>query len=314
MIRRPTRTLLALSALALAACGGQSNSEADSTNNNGDNASAPDPKEVVARVNGEAITAPALEAQIQAMSQRGQQVERQKALDELIDLKLMGQEAQEQGLPEQPEIAAAIKRQRDTILAQHLVRSELNDFEVSDERLRAAYEEQTSDSGGTEYKARHIVVDDEATAQSLIEQLDGGADFAELAKENSTGPSSERGGDLGWFSPDRMVDPIAEAVQDLDAGSYHGEPIKTQFGWHVLQLEDTREKEPPKFEQMKSKLRNQIIREKVEEYIASLHEEAKIERVQDASAADTNGNSDTGSEDNAADGDSGEAADGSGGY
>ena len=306
MIQRSLMTLLALGALVLTACGGGSGAESG-----GDNQadSAPDPKDVIARVNGETITAPQLEAQLQAMSQRGQRASRQQALQELVELELMAQKASEQGLPDQPEIAAAIDRQRNTLLAQHLVRSRMSDFEVSDDKLKAAYDERVEGMGGTEYKARHIKVDEEAKAKSLIEELDGGADFATLAKENSNGPSASRGGDLGWFTPDRMVDPIASAVQELEPGNYAGEPIKTKFGWHVLMLEETREKEPPKFEQMKSRLRNELVGKKVQDYITSLRDEAEVEITKDElkPGAGSGGSGDNGS------GDSGSGDGGSGG-
>ena len=296
MIQRSLMTLLALGALALTACGGESGTESG-----GDDkaASAPDPNNVIARVNGEAITAPQLQAQLQAMSQRGQRASRQQALQELVELELMAQKAEEQGLPDQAEIAAAIERQRNTLLAQHLVRSQMSEFEVSDEKLKSAYDKRVSDTGGTEYKARHIKVDKEAKAKSLIEELDGGADFAELAKEHSTGPSKSRGGDLGWFTPDRMVGPIASAVQELEPGNYAGEPIKTKFGWHVLKLEDTRDKEPPKFEQMKSRLRNELVGQKVQDYITSLRDKAEIEITEDELKSDAGGGS--------GDGDAGES-------
>ncbi len=312
MIPRSLTTLLVLAfgALALTACGGGSGS-ASGSDSQAEAESGPDPEQVLARVNGEAITAPQLEAQLQAMSQRGQgsqRPSRQQALQELVELELMAQKAEKQGLPEQPEIAAAIQRQRNTILAQNLVRSELSDLQVSEEELKKAYEDKVADVGGTEYKARHIKLDDEAKAKSLIQELDGGADFAALAKEHSTGPSSSRGGDLGWFTPDRMVDPIAQAVQELEPGNHYATPIKTKFGWHVLKLEDTREKEPPKFEQMKSQLRNQMMGRKVQDYIGSLRENAEVEIVSE----ELKSGSGNASGDSAASGDGGSGGDSGG--
>ena len=284
MINRPLTMLFAAGALALTASGGQSESATSS-------ASAPDPENVVARVNGTAISEVQLDAQVQAMSQRGQAVERSRALDELIDLTLMAQKAESQGLPEQPEIAASIERQRATTLAQHLIRAQLSEFDVTEDKLRQAYQEKVSGMNGTEYKARHILLEDEKTARSLIEQLGEGADFAALAKEHSTGPTASRGGDLGWFSTDQMVQPFADAVQALEPGSHSSEPVQTQFGWHVIRLEETRPVEKPAFDQMKQQLRNELIGQQIRTYLESLRSDAKVEIV----AEDLQGNTDAAS-------------------
>ncbi len=257
--------------LTLTGCGGNgSDSQSSSTD-------APEPDEVVSRVNGQAISATALNAQVQAQSQQGQPASKQQALDRLVDLMVLAQKAEEQGLPQQPEIAAKIKRQRASILAQHLVRAELSDFEPSEEELRKAYEQQTSGEAAKEYKASHILLEEEAKANDMIAQLDEGAEFAALAEEHSTGPTGKRGGSLGWFEAGQMVEPFNKALQALEPGNYSDQPVKTQFGWHVVRLEDVRTKEKPKFEDMKSELRNQLVSQHVQDYIASLRDDAEIE-------------------------------------
>lgn len=278
MIHRSLTAVLALGALALTACGGQS----DAATEQETDASAPDAGNVVARVNGEAITAVDLQAQIQAMSQRGQQVNQQQALQELIELELMSQKAESQGLPDQPEIAAAIDRQRSSLLAQHLIRSQLQDFEVGEDELRAAYEERTSGTEGTEYKARHILLEEKEQAEDMIRQLDEGADFAELAENNSTGPTKSRGGDLGWFSAEQMVEPFMNEVKALEPGDYTGEPVETQYGWHVIQLDETRAAQKPAFEEMERELRNELVGQKIQEYVGSLRDDAEIEITDNA--------------------------------
>lgn len=272
LFRRLMSPLVAVSALTLVACGGQSNAESSDGSS-----SASESAEVVARVNGTPITTLELDAQVQAMSKRGQSVPRGRALDELVDLKLMAQTAEDQGLPEQPEIAATIERQRATTLAQHLIRGQLSDFEVSEDKLRQAYKDKVSGMKGPEYKARHILVEDKKTATRMIQKLDDGADFTQLAKENSTGPTSKRGGSLGWFSGDQMVQPFSQAVQDLEPGNYTGEPVQTKFGWHVIQLEETRPVEKPEFKQMRSKLRNKLVGQKIKTYVEGLRKEADVE-------------------------------------
>jgi peptidyl-prolyl cis-trans isomerase C len=267
----PALTAALACAFALSACGGSENG------GSAEGASAPDTKDVVARVNDQPITAVALDAQVQAQSSRGQPVPRARALDELIDLKLLAQKAEAEGLPEQAEIAAELERQRAAVLARHLVRAELSGFEPDEEALRAAYEERVGQMSGQEYKASHILVESEEKAQEMIAELDGGAEFAALAREHSTGPTSSRGGSLGWFQPDQMVEPFSAAVQDLEPGNYTAAPVQTRFGWHVVQLEDVRDVEQPAFEDIKGQLRNQLVTRHVQDYIESLREEADVE-------------------------------------
>jgi len=296
-----TTTLLA-GVVALAGCGGNGNDSQSA------GSEAPEPDDVVARVNGEAISATALDAQIQAQSKQGQPASKQQALDRLVDLVVLAQKAEENGLPQQPEIAAKIKRQRASILAQHLVRVELSDFEPSEDELRKAYEEQTSGEAAKEYKASHILVEEEAKANDMIAQLDDGAEFAALAKEHSTGPTGKRGGSLGWFEAGQMVEPFNKALQELEPGNYSEAPVKTRFGWHVVRLEDVRTKEKPKFEDMKSELRNQLVSQHVQDYITSLREDAEIETnlSDDSNGGSGNeGSGDSGSGDNGGESDSG---------
>jgi peptidyl-prolyl cis-trans isomerase C len=132
------------------------------------------------------------------------------------------------------------------------------------------YAEQLEGSSPMEFKARHILVESQGEANDLIAQLDDGADFAELAKEKSTGPSGPSGGDLGWFPPDRMVPSFSAAVQGLDNGAYTKEPVQTQFGWHVILREDSRESVPPPFESVRDALKQQVEGQKLQEYIESL--------------------------------------------
>jgi peptidyl-prolyl cis-trans isomerase C len=283
MIHRSLTAVLAVGALALTACGGESGASTDQQGAS----SAPDAENVVARVNGEALTAVDLQSQIQAMSQRGQGVNREQALQELIELELMSQKAEAEGLPDQPEIAATIERQRSSLLAQHLIRSQLQDFEVSEKELRAAYEERTADTQGMEYKARHILLEEKEQAEEMIRQLEDGAEFAALAKDNSTGPTKSRGGDLGWFSAEQMVEPFMKEVKALEPGNYTTEPVETQYGWHVIQLDETREAQKPGFEQMKRELRNELVGKKIQDYVGSLRDDAEIEITEGGGEADS---------------------------
>jgi len=156
---------------------------------------------------------------------------------------------------------------------------------ISDEELKKLYDEQVPK--GNEYKARHILVEDEEAAKKLIVELDGGADFSELAKEHSTGPSGKTGGELGWFSPQQMVAPFSEAAATLEKGSYTKQPVKTQFGWHIIILDDVRESTPPAFEEVKPQLQTFVQKQRIQDYIASLRQSATIEIKEAPTAAET---------------------------
>lgn len=269
----PVMAFLLAAAVGLSAC-------QQSGNDQQAEATAPDPGKVIARVNGKPVSETDLDAQIQALSARGQAVDPQQALQELITVELLAQEAEKRGLPEQPEIAAEIERRRASLLAQHLIRAELIKQDVSDEEVRARYDDQIAASeGNREYRARHILVESEDEARNLIGKLDEGADFATLAKEHSTGPSGEQGGNLGWFQTDQMVPPFGNAVEALEPGQYTSDPVETQFGWHVVLLEETRMAEPPAFEDVRAQLRSQMTSERIRQFVADLRQQGEVEIV-----------------------------------
>jgi peptidyl-prolyl cis-trans isomerase C len=128
-----------------------------------------------------------------------------------------------------------------------------------------------------EFKARHILLENEEDAKSVIVELDEGADFATLASGRSTGPSKSVGGDLGWFEPDQMVSEFSEATAQLTDGSYSKTPVQTRFGWHVILREESRELPPPDFETVKPELEKQIQQRKIAEVIGGIREKTRIE-------------------------------------
>jgi len=152
---------------------------------------------------------------------------------------------------------------------------------VTEEAVQDAYETQYANADQkTEYKAAHILVETEEEAASLIEELRDGADFAALAKEHSTGPSGAGGGDLGWFATGTMVAPFEEAVADLEPGTISA-PVKTQFGWHVIRLNETRMQETPELSEVRADLEQQIRESAIEAHVAELREPADIDQVGD---------------------------------
>ncbi|MEP3689153.1 MAG: peptidylprolyl isomerase [Sulfitobacter dubius] len=149
---------------------------------------------------------------------------------------------------------------------------------VSDEELQAAYDAQYKDAEPEqEFNASHILVETKEEANAIKSELDGGADFAEVAKEKSTGPSGPGGGSLGWFGPGMMVPAFEEAVAGMEAGSV-SDPVETQFGWHVIKLNETRTAEAPALEDVREELETQVRQTKVQEAIESLTEAAEVDR------------------------------------
>ncbi|WP_415393187.1 peptidylprolyl isomerase [Paracoccus sp. SJTW-4] len=153
--------------------------------------------------------------------------------------------------------------------------------EPTEEELRAVYDAAfgSGDSPKTEYSAAHILVATEDEAKAVAEELSGGADFAALAAEKSTDNSAANGGDLGWFTAEMMVEPFAKAVEALEPGQVSA-PVQSQFGWHVIRLNETREQTPPEFEQIREQLATQVRRNRVDAEIERLVSAASIEKTE----------------------------------
>lgn len=194
----------------------------------------------------------------------------EQARNQLTDLYLLSNLPQAQELKEEPRLKAQIELQTRAMLAQAVATDFISKNQATDEELRVLYDAQLEGSSAKEFKARHILVETQGEAIDLIEQLDGGADFAELAKEKSTGPSGPSGGDLGWFPPDRMVAEFSAAVQELNDGEYTKAPVQTQFGWHVILREESRDSVPPPFESVRDVLKQQVESQKLQDFIESL--------------------------------------------
>jgi peptidyl-prolyl cis-trans isomerase C len=197
-----------------------------------------------------------------------QQIE--QARDQLVDIYLLSDQPRAQELKEEPRLKSQIELQTRARLAQAVATDFITRNQATDEELRALYDEQLEGDPGLEFKARHILVESQGEAVDIIAQLEDGADFAEIAKEKSTGPSGPSGGDLGWFPPDRMVPEFSNAVQALNDGEYSKAPVQTQFGWHVILREESRESVPPPFESVRDALKQQVEGQKLQDYIEGL--------------------------------------------
>lgn len=194
----------------------------------------------------------------------------EQARTQLTDIYLLSNQPRAQELRENPRLKAQIELQTRAMLAQAVATDFISRNQATDEEMRALYTAQIENSPGLEFKARHILVETQGEAVDIIAQLDDGADFAELAKEKSTGPSGPSGGDLGWFPPDRMVSEFSQAVQQLDDGAYSKVPVQTQFGWHVILREESREAVPPPFDSLRDGLKQQVEGQKLQDYLKSL--------------------------------------------
>lgn len=204
------------------------------------------------------------------------QISDQQIIDEMIATELLRQEAIKSGIADDPAVAFQLKMQESDLLARVLMRDKFSDVTFTDEELLAAYNAQMENTDTREFKARHILLKTPDEAAAVIEALRNGADFVELAKERSTGPSGPNGGDLGWFKASRMVPPFADAVKTMNKGDVSVSPVQTDFGYHVIKLEDVRELEKPDFDTIREQVQQNLIRDAINNYINGVKENAVI--------------------------------------
>ena len=244
-------------------------------------AAAPDP--VVAKVDGNPIHLSDLKDAAQSLPENLRALPVQKLypmlLDQLIDGRALVTEAHKSGLDKEPDVQRQVTAAEDRALQTALLSKEISPT-VSDDAVRARYDQQIAGKPGEEeVHARHILVEDEATAKKIIGQLKGGADFAALAKQYSKDPSgAKQGGDLGFFKQADMVPEFSTAAFALQAGQVVDAPVHTQFGWHVIQVLERRKAQPPSFEEARDELRQQMIQEGVKKVVAKARAEVSVER------------------------------------
>ena len=269
-------TVLAI--VVLAACGKTQQPAAPAAADKSVPAAVP-----VAIVNGTAISRTEYDIYVKGLLQGKQQEltpeQKNQVLDEMISMELMAAQAAKDGLDKDLDTAAQLEVLRMRVLADAASQKIMKGQEPTDAQLHAEYETAIASMDKTEYHARHILVASKDQAEQIIKKLKGGAKFEDLAKAQSLDTGSKAtGGDLGWFTTPRMVKPFADAVKALKKGEITPEPVQTQYGWHVIQLEDTREAAPPPFDQVKAQLVNSVIRKKLQAYVEDLKKNAKIEK------------------------------------
>lgn len=236
----------------------------------------------VAAVNGKKISQKQYETllrQVQAKTQQGKQapINRQVILDELINREILFQEAKKKKLDKDKQVLAILKQQKRNLLIQKLLSDSPAAKPISEKELKAFYNKQVAASDAKEYKLRHILLKDEATAKKLIKKLNDGANFEELAKNESKDPSGKNGGDLGWLAAVQMSPALADVVKKLKKGTLTQKPVKLGDDFHIFKLEDSRKREAPKFEDTKKQISSIIQRQRVQKYITKLRNKAKIE-------------------------------------
>lgn len=235
---------------------------------------------IVANVNGTAITLDEFNEYAAHRIQPGSKptaAEAKAIVNEMVSLQLVVQEALKKGLDKKPDVMKNIESQRRVLLANAALKDYIEKHPITDEQLKKEYDQRIAGAGTKELKARHILVKTEAEAKAIIAQLDKGADFAKLAKEKSSDSSAKEGGDLGWFNPNQMVKPFSDAALALKKGEYTKTPVQSQFGWHVIKLEDSRSPQAPAFDQMKERVRNFMQQKMSQDFIESLKTAGKVE-------------------------------------
>jgi len=235
----------------------------------------------VAIVNGKAVPKTRLDALATQIERAGRPVtpEMQGQLrDEVIAREIFMQEADKQGLAQTDDFRNQMELARQSILIREL----FNDFQkknpVTDAEMKAEYDKFVAANSGKEYKARHILVEKEDQAKAILASLKKGGKFEDIAKKQSKDPGSgANGGDLDWANPDSYVPEFSQALVKLNKGQTVDAPVKTQFGWHIIRLDDVRTPQLPAFDQVKPQLQQQMVQQKLGKYQEELRAKAKIE-------------------------------------
>lgn len=280
-LRTSLIVLLAAAGLFAAGCEKKPADQADKE-------AAKEPDKVVATVNGEKIMQSDYQNYLQLRQQQvgpipDKDKEKKVVLDEMIEKMLLAQHAINSKLDQDPEVSSLMKRVREEILAQAVKRKLLRDNPITDDDVKKRFEQEVGNTHKTEYKVRHILVKDEAEAKDILAQLGKGAKFDKLAKDKSIDTQSgKNGGDLGWVNQGMVVPEFFNAVMAMKKGAVSTEPVKSDFGWHIIMVEDTRPLKVPTFEQFMSdqRARANIYRkmqdEKVGNLVKDLKDKAKI--------------------------------------
>ncbi|MCU6501198.1 peptidylprolyl isomerase [Rugamonas sp. A1-17] len=234
----------------------------------------------VATVNGKAIPAAKVDQMVKQVVAQGQQPDspqlREMVKKELIGREVMIQEADKQGFGTKPEVKAAIENARQSIIINAMLADYVKKNPVKDTEIKAEYDKYKAAMGEKEYHSRHILVATEQEAKDIIAKLKAGGKFEELAKVSKDG-SANNGGDLGWMTPGKLVKPFADAMVALKNGEITQTPVKTEFGYHVIKLEESRPTKLPSLEEVKGQVAEALQQRKIAAYRDELTKKAKIQ-------------------------------------
>jgi peptidyl-prolyl cis-trans isomerase C len=235
----------------------------------------------IAKVNGVAVPRARQDLLMQQQGTRGMpDNEQTRALvrDELINREVLYQEAQKSGVGKRPEVQAQLDMARQEVIVSAFVRDWVRTHPVTDADVQKEYERARSQTGDKEYHARHILVETEEQAKSLIDELKKGGKFDDLATKNSKDPgSAQRGGDLDWNVPGTYDKQFADALVKLEKGKYTDKPVQTRFGYHIIMLEDVRPVKFPALNEVRQRISQQITQTRIDELVKSLRAKAKVE-------------------------------------
>lgn len=234
-------------------------------------------EKAVATVNGVDISEKSLNNYLDVVNRaRPGSVTKQDALDDLIVTEVALQEARKAKVQDREDVKSQIQEATKKIILSTWTREQSESLKITDADLKAAYDKRMEGQETSEYKARHILLKTEDEAKAVIKEIADGGDFEKIAKEKSIGPSSSKGGDLGWFKPSTMVPPFAKAITALKKGDVTQEPVKTSFGWHVIKLEGQREAQLPALEQLKPQLKRSLIQQKMIAMLDEIKDKADV--------------------------------------
>jgi len=234
----------------------------------------------LAVVNGKPVPSSRADAMIKQMAAQGQQDSpqlRAMVKEELVNREILMQEADKLGLSSSPEVKNQMEMARQAIIIRALVADYVKKNPVSEAEMKAEYDKFKSQAGDKEYHARHILVDKEEDAKAIIDKLKSGTKFEDLAKQSKDPGSAANGGDLDWAPPTAFVKPFSDAMIALKPGQYTETPVKTQFGYHVIKLEDSRPAKVPSFEEVKPQIAESLQQQKLQAYQQELKKKAKIQ-------------------------------------
>lgn len=265
--RFPLSVALLIGAALLAGCGTKS----------------PDDSKVLAHVNKEAVTEAEYKNYVSVLENSGRtfpnkEMEKQVVMDEITSRILLAQGAVDQKVDREPDVYLQLRLQHENLLARAMMRKYLKDNPISDEEVQKRFQELSEKADKNQYRVRHILVRTEEEAREILAQLKKGANFANLAKQKSIDVGSGRqGGELpGWFNQDQVVPAFYEAVRKLNKGEMTAEPVKTDYGWHIIKLEGVQPRTMPTFEESKGSIRQIIQQERIATLVKSLKDKASI--------------------------------------